>query len=309
MVFVASILINFAIPRLMPGSPIEMLSGGVKLDQAARVAIIKRFGLDATLWEQFYKYFIGIFKGDFGVSFAFYPMTVWDIVMEALPWTVLIMVPAVILQGIIGFFMGVTAGWRAGSKLDSFLQTFSLIIISTPIFWIAMMFLYFFAFVNDWFPLSGCYTEGAEDFGTLEYLADITKHAALPIITFTISQYAMYQLVLRNTMVTTLKEHYIMTATAKGLSENRIKYFHAARNSLLPMITMLGLSLVMVIGASVFIESIFSYSGLGRLLYDSVIARDYPVVQGCFLIFSVLIILANFIVDLLYMVLDPRVRY
>jgi len=308
-VFLVALVINFAIPRLMPGNPVDVLAGGVKLTPESRQALIERFGLDEPVWEQFHKYFIGIFRGDLGISFRQYPLPVRDVVMEALPWTALVMVPSVILQAILGFIAGVTAGWKAGKKIDSILQTTSLAIISTPIFWIAMVFLYVFSFQFGWFPLSGTYTEGVAYSGIFEHLVDIMKHAALPIISFTISQYAMYQLVLRNTMVTTLKEQYIITAEAKGLSQSRIKYMHAARNSLLPMVTMFGMSFVMVIGASVYIETIFSYSGLGRLLYESVIARDYPVVQGCFLMFSVLIIMANLFVDIAYLYLDPRVRY
>jgi len=308
-VLFAALVINFAIPRMMPGSPLYAIAGGIKLTPEARQALIERFGLDASIQEQFWRYFAGVFRGDLGVSFYHYPRAVTAVVMDALPWTLLIIGSSLILQVIIGYFAGVTAGWKPGSKTDSISQTFSLTLLAAPIFWLGMIFLFVFSFQLGWFPLAGAQTAAATYSSTFGYVGDIIRHAALPIVAFTISRYAMYQLVLRNTMVTTLKEQYILTAEAKGLSENRIKYRHAARNSLLPMITMFGVSLVMVVGASVYIETVFSYPGLGLLLYNGVLNRDYPLVQGCFLGFAVLIVVANFIVDMVYMYLDPRIRY
>lgn len=308
-VLFAALVINFAIPRLMPGSPVGAFTGGIKLTPEARQALIERFGLDAPVGEQFWRYFAGIFQGDLGVSFYHYPRPVTDVVMEALPWTLLVIGSSIILQVIIGYFAGVIAGYRPGSKTDSTLQTFALVLLSAPIFWLGMIFLFVFSFYLGWFPLAGAQTAAATYSSTFGYVADIIRHAALPIAAFTISRYAMYQLVLRNTMVTTLKEQYILTAEAKGLSENRIKYRHAARNSLLPMITMFAVSLVMVVSASVYIETVFSYPGLGLLLYNGVLSRDYPLVQGCFLAYAVLIVVANFVVDMAYMYLDPRIRY
>lgn len=309
MVLFAALGINFAIPRLMPGNPVDIFTGGVKLTVEARQALIERFGLDAPLWEQFWYYIINAFRGDFGLSFYYFPKPVWDAMMEALPWTLLVILSSLILQVIIGYFLGATAAWKVGTKTDSILQTFSLAIFSAPLFWVAMILLYVFGFQLDWFPLSGCFTAGATYSSPLEHIADIMKHAALPIIALTIAQYASYQLILRNTMVGVLKEQYILTAEAKGLSESRIKYRHAARNALLPMITFLGVSFAVSIGGSVFIETVFSYPGIGKLIYDSVLCRDYPLLQGCFFMFSLVVIVVNFVVDIAYMYLDPRIRY
>lgn len=309
MVLFAALGINFAIPRLMPGNPVDIFTGGVKLTVEARQALIERFGLDAPLWEQFWYYIINAFRGDFGLSFYYFPKPVWDAMMEALPWTLLVVLSSLILQVIIGYFLGATAAWKVGTKTDSILQTFSLAIFSAPLFWVAMILLYVFGFQLDWFPLSGCFTAGATYSSPLEHIADIMKHAALPIIALTIAQYASYQLILRNTMVGVLKEQYILTAEAKGLSESRIKYRHAARNALLPMITFLGVSFAVSIGGSVFIETVFSYPGIGKLIYDSVLCRDYPLLQGCFFMFSLIVIVVNFVVDIAYMYLDPRIRY
>ncbi len=309
MVLFTVVLINFVIPRMMPGNPIDKFAGGVKLTVEARQALIARFGLDAPLWQQFCHYFINAFRGDFGLSFSYFPTPVLDVVAQALPWTLLVLGFALILQVIIGYILGVTSGWKAGSNVDSVLQTGSLAVFSTPVFWLGMVFLFIFGFQLGWFPLVGAHSIGTEYSSTLEHIADIMKHAALPIIVLTIGQYAVYQLILRNTMVGVLREQYILTAEAKGLSENRIKYRHAARNALLPMVTFLALSSAMAVGGSVYVETIFSYPGIGLLIYDSVLSRDYPVMQGCFFMFGLVVVIANFIVDILYMYLDPRIRY
>ncbi len=308
-VLFAALVINFAIPRLMPGSPVDLLSGGVKLTREARQAVIDRFGLDAPLWEQFGKYLVNALQGDFGMSFFYYPRSVTSVMMEALPWSLMILLTSLIFQVLIGYYLGVLAAWNAGSKTDSVLQTMSLFIFSTPLFWVAMVLLYVFGYQLSWFPLSGAYTIGAFYESSFEQVIDIVHHAALPVISLTIAQYASYQLILRNSMVSVLKEHYILTAEAKGLSKSRIKHAHAARNALLPMVTFLSLSFAISLGGSVFIETVFSYPGIGKLIFDSVISRDYPLLQGCFFLFSLVVISANLIVDIVYQYLDPRITY
>jgi peptide/nickel transport system permease protein len=307
---IAAMVINFAIPRLMPGTAVdEMFTGGTQLTDEVRQALLERFGLDKPVWVQFWHYMVNSLKGDFGLSFTFYPMSVWEAILNALPWTVLVFFSSLIIQIIIGYVLGVTAAWNVGKKLDAILQTISMTIFSTPLFWLAMVLLYVFGFWLEWVPLGGRITVGAIYDSTFEVVMDIARHAALPIVTLTISRYAAYQLILRNTMVSVLKEQYIVTAEAKGLSPRRVKHRHAARNALLPMITYVALSMATTIGGSVFIETVFSYQGIGKLIYDSVTGRDYPLLQGCFFMFSSLVIMANFIVDIIYMYLDPRIRY
>jgi len=306
----AAMVLNFAIPRLMPGTPIDdVFTGGIELTEDARDALRERFGLNAPLWEQFWRYIANGIRGDFGLSFTYFPMPVWDVIMQALPWTVLVFGSSLVLQVGIGYFLGVAAAWKVGTKIDSILQTWSMVLFSIPVFWLAMVFLYIFGFQLEWVPLGGVLTVGASYSGIHEYVIDVVKHAALPVIVLTISRYAAYQIILRNTMVSVLKEQYILTAEAKGLSPRRIKHRHAARNALLPMITYLALNMATAIGGSVFVESVFSYQGLGKLIYDSVMSRDYPLLQGCFFMFSLLVIVANIIIDLIYLYLDPRIRY
>jgi peptide/nickel transport system permease protein len=309
LVLLAALVVNFAIPRLMPGSPIDVFSGGVKLTLEAKQALVERFGLDAPLPEQFFSYFVNALRGDFGLSFYYFPRSVTSILMESLPRTLLVVLASLLLQVAIGYFLGVTAAWKAGARTDSILQTSSIIIFSTPLFWVSMVLLYVLGFRLELFPLGGCYTVGADYANVFAQATDILRHAALPILSLTISHYASYQLILRNTMAGVLKEQYIITAEAKGLSSSCVKHRHAARNALLPTLTFLGVSFAMSIGSSVFIETVFSYPGIGKLMYDSVMSRDYPVLQGCFFIFSCLVIGANFAVDVIYHFLDPRIRY
>lgn len=306
--FFSALIINFAIPRLMPGSPVAVFTGGVKLTAEARAAMIERFGLDGSVWEQFWRYLSHAFRGDFGVSFYYFPKPVTSAIMEALPWTLLVVFCSLILQVVIGYLLGAASAWKAGKRSDSVLQTVSLTILSAPLFWIAMVLFYFFSFRLNWFPFGGTHTPGGVEGGALAEFGDIMRHAALPIISLTIAQYAAYQLILRNTMVSVLKKNYILVAEAKGLSQWRIKHRHAARNALLPMVTFLGLSLAVSVGGSVYIESVFSYPGIGKLIYDSVLSRDYPLLQGCFFFMSVVVIVANLLIDVAYMYLDPRIR-
>jgi peptide/nickel transport system permease protein len=309
MVLMAAMVINFAIPRLMPGSPIDNFTGADKLSEESRQAIREKFGLNKPLWHQFGLYFVNTLQGDFGVSFRFYPQPISKLIWEAMPWTILIVMSAQVFQILFGYFLGVIAAWKAGSKSDGFIQTVSIAIFSTPIFWLGMVVLFVFGFQLGWFPLGGNYTAGAVYDSNLDFILDVAKHATLPACTIAFSRFAIYQIIMRNTMIGVLKEQYITTALAKGLSQFRVKHRHAARNAMLPMITFAGVSLTVSIGASVFIESVFSYPGIGKMLYDSVLSRDYPMLQGSFFIFSVLIILGTIIVDFIYLFLDPRIKY
>jgi peptide/nickel transport system permease protein len=171
-----------------------------------------------------------------------------------------------------------------------------------------MILLFVFGYQLGWFPLGGAKGVAIQYANWFEYLGDILRHAILPIIAL-LTGYGGYMLIMRNTMVTTIKEDYVLVAEAKGLSENEVKYKHAARNALLPLVTSVTLSFASIVGGSVFVETIFSYPGVGRLLYYSVIQRDYPVLQGGFLIYSVVTVCFVFLLDLIYLRLDPRIRY
>jgi len=278
-------------------------------DLKTTTGLKERFGLDKPLITQFWLYLKNTFTGNLGISLAQYPKNVSSLIADALPRSLALLLPALMTNVLIGYLLGVKAGWKAGSKSDSAITGISLYIWAAPMFWVAMIILYIFAFLLGWFPLSGYYTIGASYANIFEKIGDYIYHAFLPFITLVICRFGASVLVMRNTLTITLKEGYVTSAHAKGLSEGRVKHRHAARNALLPLVTSTALGVAVAVSGSVFIETIFSYPGIGRLLFSSVVNRDYTVLQGCFLIFTVMIILMVTLLDFIYTRLDPRVRY
>ncbi|MBT3363615.1 MAG: ABC transporter permease [Chloroflexi bacterium] len=305
MVLAVAVILNFLIPRLMPGSAKQAYAG--KLPEAVQVKIIARFGLDKSIWEQFVLYIQNTLKGDLGMSFSNHPNSVTYMIGNALPWTLFLLLTATIITVPLGYVFGVIAGWRAGSKTDTGIQIGSLSLLATPLFWIAMVLLYVFSAQLGWFPLRGAETAYSGYTG-LKWVGDVLWHAVLPVLAL-MTLFGAYEMIMRNTMVTTLRENYIITAEAKGASENRVKYKHAARNALLPLITSVGIRFATIVGGSVFVENIFSYPGIGSLIFDAVISYDFPLLQGAFLIFSIVTVVVVFLLDLVYLRLDPRIRY
>ena len=304
-----ALLVNFMIPRLMPGDAADIYAAAGRMTEAERLAIVQRFGLDQSQWTQFTRYIVNSFQGDFGKSFTYFPSSVTSKIFKALPWSLFLIINAMILQVIIAFILGSTSAWKAGGKFDNITQAVSLALWATPMFWIAMIALWLFASNLGWFPLGGQQTAAATYSTFFHQIGDIYYHAALPIGVLVINQYGGYQLIMRNTMVTTLREQYIITAEAKGASDRRVKFRHAARNAMLPMVTSVGLRFSLAVAGSIFTEMIFNYNGVGRLIFQSVGMRDYPMLQGSFFILSCSVIIANLVVDIIYQYLDPRIRY
>ncbi|MCX6013527.1 MAG: ABC transporter permease [Chloroflexi bacterium] len=307
-VFIAALIINFAIPRLMPGDITDVYLT-TAFDSQTSETLMKRFGLDQPQIVQFGLYLRNIFTGDFGVSLYRYPKTVSSMLAEAIPKSLALIIPSQIIYVLIGYFLGVKAGWKAGSKTDSIITGLSMLIWAAPMFWVAMIILYIFGFWLSWFPLGGYETIGAHWANGFGRIGDLIYHAILPMFTLILCRFGSAQMVMRNTITITLKENYITTARAKGLSENRVKHRHAARNALLPLVTSTTFGVSLSVSGSIFIEKIFSYPGVGRMTFDAVVRGDYPVIQGCFLIFTVMIIVVVVLLDLIYARLDPRVRF
>lgn len=306
---IAVFLFNFILPRMMPGDPTLFVMGGVKLEPETREMLIRRFGLDKSVWEQFIAYTQRTLQGDLGISFVYYPRTVTSLVMKRMPWTLALLVPSLFLAAGVGILVGVFSAWKRGSKFDVFITNIGLFIWSLPFFWLALLFLLVFGFYYPIFPLRGSISIGMNYANWFEFFRDWLWHSTLPILSLTIWNYAGYALMMRNTMVDILDEEYITTATVKGLSERTIMFKHAARNAMLPVVTQITLSLGFTLSGSIFTETVFSYPGVGLLAYDAVMARDYPLTQGVLLISAVAIILANLFADVIYARLDPRVRF
>ena len=222
--------------------------------------------------------------------------------------TVLMLGLAEILAIIVGMFIGVIAAWKRGSKLDVGTLSFSLITYSMPTFWLGMIMVVIFCVNLRWFPTSGMTTSGMAFANSWEMVIDVAKHLVLPVITMSILLIGEYALTMRNTLIDVLSEDYITTARAKGFREKTVLKKHALPNAMLPMITIIAINLGLVVAGAVQIETIFSWPGLGNLMYEALAARDYPLLQGIFLLVTVCVIIANLLTDLIYDRIDPRVR-
>ncbi len=310
----AVVCINFLIPRMMPGSPLYYFANPhIISSPQAMAALRQRFGLDQPVWVQFTLYLANTLSWppNFGVSYLFYPTLVFTAIMEYLPWTLFLVGVSTIITAILGILLGVWSGSRPGSKFDTATMSVSMLLWTMPFFWLGIILLWIFAITLHWFPVSGAASAGITASNPLDITdsGDILWHAFLPMMTLVIASYAGYSLIMRNTMVGELSQDYILMARAKGLRESAVLFGHAARNAMLPMITLIGLNLGYVVSGALLVEIVFSYPGVGYLTYRAVLAHDYPLLQGLFFILSLTVVAANYVADLFYAFLDPRIKY
>lgn len=308
--FLIVLVINFIIPRIMPGSPVQYFANPRILPSLEAKLLTERFGLDKPIWTQFALYFAGIFHlpPDLGVSYTYYPATVWSVIMVYLPWTLLLVGTATVVTAVLGIAIGIWIGSKQGSKTDTVVTSISLFFWTMPFFWLGAILLWFFSIYLHIFPAGGAASPDISSMPILSQISNIAVHAFLPGLTLTLAAFAGYSLMMRNTLVEELTQDYIMVATAKGLSHRAVLFKHAARNAMLPMITLIGLNLGYVVSGALLVEVVFSYPGVGYLTYQAVLSHDYPLLQGLFLVLSVAVILANFVADVVYSLVDPRVR-
>ncbi len=306
--FFIVITINFILPRLMPGTPVDYLARGPSLTTEERLRLIREFGLDKPLWEQYILYIKNVLRGNLGFSYKYYPQTVMDVIMSRMPYTVFLLGISYTVATIIGVILGAYAAWKRNTKLDTVLVSLAFATRSMPIFWLGMLFLYFFGVVLGWFPLSGALTPGQEYTSTLEMLADLLRHSILPMTVIILFLIGPPLLLTRSLVADALTEAYVRASMAKGLPPRMVLFKHALRPVSLPLSTYTAILLGYVVGGAVFTETVFNWPGVGRLIYEAVMRRDYPLIQGAFFIIAVSVLLANFIVDLIYAYLDPRVR-
>jgi peptide/nickel transport system permease protein len=277
-------------------------------DDFSRIYTISRLTrfVPVPYWEQFAIYMKNMLTFDFGNSFVS-GRAVWDELNQRIPPTLLLFGSALLLSSTLGVLFGAVMAWRRGSKTEIGGIVVSLFFYSMPIFWFGLILLAVFGFYLDWFPLRGMLTPGASYQG-LDYVADILWHLTLPLITLTMGSLAGWLLLMRNSMLEVMGEDYITTAKAKGLTDRKVMYRHAARNAMLPIVTSIALSVGHIIGGGVLTETIFSWPGMGQYLVFSTFSYDFPAVQGAFFLLAILTIVGNFIADILYAYLDPRVR-
>jgi len=216
-----------------------------------------------------------------------------------------------IITAIVGILLGVVTGSRPGSKVDTVSVSVSMLLWTMPFFWLGIILLWVFAISLRWFPVSGALSGGltADNPLTAGNTGDMLWHAFLPMLTLVVASYAGYSLIMRNTMVGELSQDYILLARAKGLKDRAVLFGHAARNAMLPMITLIGLNLGYVVSGALLVEIVFAYPGVGFLTYRAVLAHDYPLLQGLFFILSLTVVAANYFADLAYALLDPRIKY
>jgi peptide/nickel transport system permease protein len=298
-------LIVFFVMRLLPGDPLMIFlgqqagSGSVSQEQLEHLRV--EYGLDKPLMVQYVNWVVGIFQGDLGKS-IYYHEDVGRLLLERFPITLHLGLLAYILSSVGGIVLGGLAAIRRGTWIDTVTTTLANIGITIPVFWLGIMMIYLFGLKLDWLPIAG-YTSPLEDF----WLS--TKQAIMPVICLAITGLAYIARQMRSSMLEVIRQDYIRTAWSKGLSERVVINKHALKNSLIPVITLLGIGIGLVFGGSVLVETVFAIPGIGRLLVTSVFAQDYVVVQSGTLVIATVIILANLLVDVGYGWLDPRIRY
>lgn len=305
--------INFFLPRMMPGDPVELIFAGFqgRLDPSAieTMKITYGFDDDATLLEQYGKYLSNTVRGNFGISISSFPSPVIEVIGRALRWTLLLVGTSTLISYVLGTLLGISAAWKRGGFIDVFVMPALSLFRNFPYFWIALIVLYILGLNLKWFPLSGAYDSGLRiDWSSGEFIKSVLYYSVLPIFTIVITSLGPSILGMRNYMIGVVTQDYVTLATAKGLSERRVMLTYAARNAILPNVTGFALRLGFLIGGATVTEIVFSYPGMGFMLLQAVNARDYPLMQGIFLAITLTVLLANFLVDILYLFLDPRVR-
>ncbi len=301
------ILLNFVLFRAMPGSPERAIARN--MPEAARQELRAKWGLDRPLIpDQLVAYITATIRGDLGDSYKFRGRSVVDVLSERIWPTLILFGLGEIIAIVVGLTLGAYSGWRRGGPVDYVGNGVSLVLYSMPYFVIGMILLIVFAAELGWFPTSGMYTIGAEYASPIDQFLDYASHLFLPLATVAIGLIGQYSILMRSSVIDTLGEDYVTTARAKGLTDGFVLRAHALPNAMLPAVTLIAINLGYVIAGAITVEVVFGWPGLGTLTVDALNARDYPVLQGIFVLLSISVILANFVADLFYGVLDPRVR-
>lgn len=306
--FIGITLISFFIIHLAPGNVVDIQQNmSIKMTPEARAKLEKLYGLDRPVWQQYGDWFARMTRLDFGNSFMDNEPVLQKI-KKALPITLGLNLLSLFLIFTIGVWLGVYGATHAGKIQDKIITFFSFAGFSLPSFWMALLLVSFFGVGLRWLPVSGLHSIFYENLKPAEKLLDTAKHLILPVFVGSFGGIAGVSRYARSSMLDVLKQNYIRTAWAKGLSRNRVLYHHALRNALLPIVTLVTLSIPGLIGGSVIAESIFSIPGMGRLFYNSIFTRDYPVIMGILVFGAILTLISNALADFVYRVVDPRIK-
>ncbi len=309
-IFFVILTILFVLFRIAPGDPVSRMVDPMWTPEEVEY-VMSQLGLDQPIWTQYLYYLKNFFSGNFGVSFH-YGEPVENIIWKRLPNTILLFTTSTILAAFAGVFFGKIAAWRKGRKSDTWMTISALVCHTLFVPWFGLMLVWILGYKVGWFPLNGIispeiWVDGSSGF--LVKALDVVHHMLLPLMTLFVVQMGSYLLLMRSSMLGTLKEDYIVTARAKGLTEKVVRNHHAARNAALPVITSIGLSLAFSINGGALTETVFTWPGIGKELVFAVSNNDYPLALACFLLIAAVVLTANLIVDVLYAYLDPRIRY
>lgn len=302
--FFISITITFFIIRFIPSNPVDVLLDP-KMGPEVQIAMMEKYGLDKSIGEQYVIFTTNLFKGDLGTSFKT-GQPVLEVLMEKLPWTLLLLFIVVIFTLIVGIPIGTYAAKKQGKTADKIINFVVMVGISVFVPFLAFAFLFLFSYVWKIFPTGGAYTPPPAK--GWDFVIDVIRHSILPALTLFTANVASVVMYTRNSMVDVLGEDYIRTAYSKGVKESKVIWVHGLKNALIPTITVVGLMIGAMIGGAVMTETIFSWPGVGRLIFDSVSALDYPVLQGSFIVLALSVIVMNIITDVMVAWLDPRIK-
>jgi peptide/nickel transport system permease protein len=304
-VALAVVVLNFLLIHLAPGD-VSILLAGENADPAYMAMVRERYGLDRPFLEQLWVYLRQVATGDLGLSFRS-RQPVWDEILERVPATLLLVGTSLLLSVVLGTLIGAWIARRPGSWLDSLVSAAAVALFSVPVFWLGLMLILLFSVQVPLFPTMGMTTPGAPATG-LARLADVAWHLVLPVLSLMTVSVGQYVRLARTSIAEALTEPYVVTARAIGFPERDVLLRHALPNAALPIVTVLGLQVGLLLTGAVLTETVFSWPGLGRMLYDAILARDTPVILGTFITMSAMVALSSLATDLAYAALDPRVR-
>jgi peptide/nickel transport system permease protein len=307
-----ALTLNFFLPRLIPGNPVEIILAhqarfGTVPPNEAQV-LSKLLGLGTgSLFSRYWQYLDSLAHLRLGLSVYEFPVPVATVIRQSIPWTVILVGMATVISFLVGTVLGVLAGWKRGTWLDNLVPA-TTFLTAVPYFWLALLLVYLFTQVFQLLPTSGGYDQIDTVGFNGQFIASAIQHSILPAATIVISSIGGWLLGMRNMMVSTLSDDYVIAAEAKGLKPRKVMLRYAARNAILPNVSGFAISLGFVVSGSIVMEQVFNYPGIGNVLFNAVLNDDYPLMQGIFLVITLTVLAANLLVDLLYVVIDPRTR-
>jgi len=308
--FICIITLNFFLVHLMPGDPLVHLLGEegylyINNQTPREMEKLKaKYGLDGPLYKQYTAFLANTMKADLGWSYH-YSRPVFQVILFRLKWTLILLMPSIFISTLLGAWLGAVAGWRSDQKTDRILTPFFLFIYATPSYGLGLLFLLVFGFYADLFPLGGM---AGQNLSGIAGLADTLSHMALPMAVLICHNTAYNYPIMRSAVMQVKTEDYILTAVSKGLKPRQVLFCHVLKNALPPYATVIALNFGFMVGGALLVEIIFSWQGMGALMYDALLSRDYPLLSGSLFILTICVILANALSDLFYAYIDPRIR-